>query len=116
MSVTFYAAGAPQDADGFGELDVNMNNRNAALMCDALGIALGDDWCGDMEADAFHGRVVMALALAPADEGMPSYEVAGPGARMVEGARPAGYLQGRLAQLHELSTWAVAHQAVVSWA
>lgn len=110
MSVTFAAQGAP-------DLDINMCNRNAALVCESLGIALDPDWCGDMAAADFHGRVVLALALAPADEGMPSYDhVTAPGsARMIEGARRPGYLQERLAQLHQLSTWAIAHGAEVWW-
>lgn len=110
MSVTFTASqGAPD------ELDVNMNNRNAAMVCEALGIELDPDWCGEMDAADFQGRVLMALALSPADEGMPSYEHAGPGARMVEGARRPGYLQERLGQLHELAAWAVGHGAEVWW-
>ncbi|AXN53284.1 hypothetical protein PBI_THONKO_12 [Mycobacterium phage Thonko] len=108
MSVTFYADGT--------DLDVNMSNRNAALVADALGIDLdADGWCGSATADDFMGRVVMALALAPSDEGMPSYEHVGPGARMVEGARRPGYLQERLRELHELAEWAVAHSAEVVW-
>lgn len=112
MSVTFYAAGAPD------EMDVNMSNSNAALVCGSLGIDLDPDWCGDMAADLFMGRVVMGLALTPADEGMPSYEhVTAPGqARFIEGARRPGYVQERLAQLHTLAQWAVEHQAEVSWA
>lgn len=114
MSVTFYAAGSPDD------LDVNMSNSNAARVCESLGISLDPDWCGDMPADDFMGRVLMALALSPADEGMPSYEhVTGPGtARMIEGARRPGYLQERLTQLHALASWAWANDrtALVSWA
>jgi hypothetical protein len=109
MSVTFTAQGAPDD------LDVNMNNRNAAFVADALGFSLDPDWCGEMTAGDFQGRVVLALALAPSDEGMPSYEVAGPGARMIEGARRPGYLQDRLTALHALAAWAVDHGAQVWW-
>ncbi|QGH75334.1 hypothetical protein I5G61_gp86 [Mycobacterium phage Quesadilla] len=115
MSVTFTAAGVPQDEDGFGELDVNMSNSNAARVAEALGFSLDPDWCGEMDAEAFLGRVLMALAVSPADEGMPSFEVAGPGARMIEGARRPGYLQDRLAQLHELALWARAHSTPIWW-
>jgi hypothetical protein len=109
MSVTFTAQAAPED------MDVNMSNRNAAFVADALGISLDPDWCGSMPATDFQGRVLTALALAPKDEGMPSYEVPGPGARMIEGARHPGDLQDRLRQLHTLAQWAVAHGAEVWW-
>jgi hypothetical protein len=110
MSVTFYAAGAPD------ELDINMSNSNAATICAALGFSLDPDWCGEMSALDFQGRVLMALAISPADEGMPSYEHQGAGARMIEGARRPGYLQERLGQLHELAAWAVANNVAVVWA
>lgn len=111
MSVTFTAQAAPDD------LDVNMCNRNAAFVADALGITLDPDWCGEMEPGDFQGRVVLALALAPSDDGMPSYEhITAPGqARMVEGSRHPGYLQERLGQLYELAAWAVSHGAQVWW-
>lgn len=127
MSVTFTAPGSPtdvevyEDEDGrhefpYGVLDVNMSNRNAAFVAEALGIALAEDgWCGSMSAADFKGRVVMALGLAPSDEGMPSYEVPGPGARMIEGARRPGYLQEQLTNLHALADWAVANSAEVTW-
>lgn len=109
MSVTFTAQGAPD------ELDVNMSNSNAATVAASLGIDLDPDWCGDLPAGDFMGRVLLALAISPADEGMPSFEHAGPGARMIEGARRAGYLQERLGQLRDLAEWATAHGADVWW-
>lgn len=112
MSVTFTANNAPE------ALAINMNNRNAALVAEALGITLFDDehdGTGEMAAADFQGRVLLALAVAPTDEGMPAYEHTGPGARMVEGARRPGYLQDRLQELHALATWAVAHAAEVWW-
>lgn len=130
MSVTITVPGGPtaveviEDEDGrheytFGALDVNMNNRNAGFVFEALGLALdpaGDgDWAGQVEASDFQGRVLMALALAPADEGMPSYEHVGPGARMIEGSRRPGYLQEQLQALHKLAVWAVEHNAKVVW-
>jgi len=115
MSVTFSAYIPATQTFGGDDLDVNMCNRNAAQVCDALGFSLDPDWCGEMEAKDFQGRVLLALAISPADEGMPSYEHAGPGARMIEGARRPGYLQERLGQLHELAEWAIANDAVVSW-
>lgn len=107
------------------ELEVNMANGNAAQVCAALGIDLArGDWCGDMPAEDFLGRVLMALAVAPADPGMPSYELL-PGdadrpawageATVIQGARPAGYLQERLTQLHALAVWALENGKIIAW-
>lgn len=122
MSVTFSAPGLDPgiDADGHWEphpLEVNMSNRNAASVAASLGIELDPDWCGQMAPADFLGRVLMALAIAPADEGMPSHELPrSPGqARWIEGARPQGYLQERLGQLHALATWALGHDSPIIW-
>lgn len=138
MSVTFDAATRrffPQfDAELLAacpeaeHLAVNMSNGNAALVCATLGIDLdAEGWCGSLSAADFLGRVLLALAIAPADEGMPSYELAPGdsagifgtvrqgGPRFIQGARPEGYTQQRLAQLRELAEWAVAHNAEISF-
>lgn len=118
MSVTFsaYVPGSVGGVCSPEELDINMNIRNAATVCDALGIDLNElGWSGSMAAADFQGRVLMALAVAPVDEGMPSYEHPGPGATMIEGARSPGYLQERLGQLRELADWAVANNAEISF-
>jgi hypothetical protein len=112
MSVTF-------TADGAEDLDVNMSNSNAAMVVESLGFTLGGDgdWAGEMDAEVFLGRVLLALAISPADEGMPSYEHDRiPGmARMIEGARRPGYLQERLEQLRELAIWARDHSTAIWW-
>lgn len=132
MSVTFSGASL-RATDEFGEvmwveapdeLEVNMANGNAAQVCAALGVSLAPDWCGDMDADDFLGRVLVALAVAPADPGMPSYELL-PGdadrpawagdATVIQGARPPGYLQERLEQLHALALWCRENGKFVSW-
>jgi len=124
MSVTFNAGTVTWNEDFQAvvhsatspeEVEVNMSNGNAVDVSAALGIDLEPDWCGSMPAEDFLGRVLVALAIAPADEGMPSYEHAGPGARMIQGARPAGYLQDRLGQLHQLADWAVNNGAEIQW-
>lgn len=133
MSVTFTAEGLESgvDADGNWEpnpLEVNMCNGNAVRVAEALGIDLdADGWCGGTSAEDFQGRVVMALALSPVDEGMPSFQLAPGdnagifgvvqegGPRIIQGARRPGYLQERLGQLHELAQWATANEAEVQW-
>lgn len=110
------------------EIGVNMSNSNAHRVAQTLGIDLDPDWCGDMAAEDFLGRVLMALAISPADEGMPSHTlqpgddagvlfgtVREGGPTIIAGARRPGYLQERLAELHELALWAVANDAVVMW-
>lgn len=127
MSVTFTADNAPtavevyEDEDGrfehtYGVLDVNMGNANAARLCGTLDIALADDgWCGSMEATNFLSRVLIAQALEPADEGIPTHEIAGPGATMIDCGRRVGYIQERLGQLADLALWAADNGAEVSW-
>lgn len=123
MSVTFSAQGLMSGVDADGEwepnpLTVNMSNRNATLVCEALGLNPNPDcgWLGSMEPLEFQGCVLIALAVAPADEGMPSYRGEYPHfGSVIEGARPEGYLQARLEDLHRLAEWAVVHDATVTW-
>jgi hypothetical protein len=110
------------------DIEVNMSNSNAHAVALTLGIDLDPDWCGSMPAEDFLGRVLVALAISPIDEGMPSYQMAPGddagvfgivregGPTFIQGARHPGYLQGRLYQLHELATWAVANGAEILWA
>jgi hypothetical protein len=126
MSVTFTAATrtfcAEFDADLLvacpeaEELEINMSNSNAAVVCAALGIDLdAEGWCGSLPAEDFLGRVLVALAIQPSDEGIPVHELPTGGVRWVECGRRPGYIQERLGQLHELAQWAVAHGAEVDF-
>lgn len=133
MSTTFSAEGLLPGVDptdgGWApnELEVNMASGNAALVCAALGLTPTEEgWVGELAPQDFLGRVLLALAVSPADEGMPSRDLqpgddAGPllgvvregGPRIIQGARHPGYLQERLTQLRALADWAVAHDAPV---
>ena len=126
MSVTFTAAAREyslvfnaevvMSIPAAGELSVNMSSSNAFRVCQSLGIDLEDEgWCGGMTAEDFLGRVLVALAIEPVSAGIPSHEVPGPGARMIDCGRPEGYLQDRLGQLRELADWAVANGAEISF-
>ena len=110
------------------ELEVNMSNSNAAQVASTLGIDLdAEGWCGNMGAEDFLGRILVALALSPADEGMPSFQLAPGdsagifgtvregGPTFIQGARRPGYLQERLEQLRELADWALANGAEISF-
>ena len=125
MSVTFTAATRTFVAEFNAEvlmscpeaedLEANMSNANAAVVCGALGIDLEEwGWCGSLPAEDFLGRVLLALAIQPADEGIPVHETTVPGqVRWIECGRRPGYIQERLAQLHDLAQWAVAHDAEI---
>lgn len=102
---------------------VNMANGNAAALLEALGLLSDamsreerdDAFYGEMSGEDFLGRVMMAQAVAPADAGMPAYEMAGSGARFIECGRPEGYLQDRLSGLREVADFAVEHGVQVQW-
>lgn len=126
MSVTFSAATRTFRAEFNADLlvsipeaehlEVNVSSSNAVVLCDALGINLAEEgWCGSLPAGDFLGRVLLALAIQPADEGIPAHELPTGGVRWVECGRRPGYIQDRLAQLHELAQWAVAHGAEIDF-
>ena len=103
-----------------GNVDgVNMSNRNARPVLESLGIEGDDLWCGSMDAQEFLGRVLMALAVAPTDEGLPEHEWEGASefgfGRFIDAGREPGYLQARLERLHEVAAAAVADGLQVVW-
>jgi len=92
-------------ADG-DPVPVNVANRNAIDLLSALGypVDLDDpDMFGDEDAAAFLGRVEVALALAPADNGLVEVTWSTGGAVNIDCARRPGYLQGRLSDLRDLA-------------
>lgn len=110
MSVTFF----PENGWDF-PASVNLSNRNAAMILEHLGL-WSEDLFGSADAEDFEGRILLARALVPADEGMPSYELRGErGATMVMGGREAGYTEGVLDRLSELTDSAKARGLRVLW-
>lgn len=123
---------------------VNVTNLNASDLFRALGI-LADDPAGEaaahisfeemtfdgvpegdpadspfnggsMAPEDFLGRVLLALAITPADEGRPEIDATRPGGAVtVLCARRPGYLQMRLAELHELAQFAVSRNRMIFW-
>jgi hypothetical protein len=120
---------APVYAERCEELDVC--NANARFLLEALGFGspteeYGDDGsvlpgvyvelCGSTTPDDFLGRVLMALAVAPEDPGIPAQDVSSPGsARVVDFGRRAGYLQDRLANLLSIVTFAKERNLDICW-
>jgi hypothetical protein len=113
VSVTFSAYNTTTHEFEADELSVNMANANAAHVLSALGLDTMD-LAGGEPAETFLGRVLMALAVAPADAGVPAHTVGSE--RFIDCGRSVGYLQERLSQLHELALSAKEHGCEISWA
>ncbi|MEY9839440.1 hypothetical protein [Streptacidiphilus sp. EB103A] len=104
---------------------VDVHNRNAERLLELLGLegeleAAGarspaappaPDRFGEMDAEAFLGRALMALALTPEDAGS---EGTWRG-RVFTGGRSAGHLQRRLRELHDLAQWCATRGRTVTW-
>ncbi|WP_328973604.1 hypothetical protein [Streptomyces sp. NBC_00239] len=71
--------------------------------------AVGDG--GQMPAEEFLGRVLIALALTPEDAGVEGYW----DGRWFTGGRSAGHLQMRLLELHALAQWCALRGRDVAW-
>jgi hypothetical protein len=102
-----------QYADG-EPVPVNVTNANAVAVLGALGYTVDAEWtnlCGDADADAFLGRVELALAIAPADEGVRVLTVE----NYTDCGRAAGYVQARLAELRALALACRTAGARVVW-
>ena len=124
MSVSFY--GYNKITQSFSGEEANFSNLNASGLLDLLGVQVGEAFeercCGSMSAEDFLGRVLMAQAIMPADEGMPAYkmtedeDVSGPSIWFA--GRSAGYFDERLAQVRELAeeVKALGDDWVINWA
>lgn len=109
MSVTIYVR-----TDRTDRPEVNMSNVNARFVFDALGIVGDDVYCGTMSGDELLGRVLVAEALAPEDEGIPVHEREAR-ATFIDCGRAPGYLQERLAQVHDIAEHAACEGLQVGW-
>lgn len=107
MSITFAttAAGGPQ---------VNLSNQNAAQLLDLLGLPWDGDWA-EAPAEDILGRVLLAQALLPAatDDGHGQPTVVE--RNWIDCGRRPGYLADKLAELHQIATWAHERRAAVMW-
>ena len=95
MSVYFSTTHSNNPGD-YSEGTTNVAYGWAMLVGEALGFTSFEDATfGSESLETFKGRVLLALAVAPEDEGLPVHTV-----DTVLGSarthRPAGYLQGKL--------------------
>lgn len=99
------------------EVSLNVSNLNAAHLLSVLGLPFDGDG-GDLDAADFKGRVLVAMALAPADAGVPAHTMHADhqGATTINCGRPAGYTDARLPVLLEVAEAAARQGRVVTWA
>lgn len=95
-----------------------MSNANACEIFSYLGIELSEDgWCGTMDARTFLAKVLVALAMAPEDNGRETYEEStGTGARVIYCGRYPQYTQIKLDALRKLAILAKDNNRVLVWA
>lgn len=95
--------------------EINVSNSNAAELLDVLGIAVGEDFsdrcAGSLPGEDFLGRVLIALAVAPADAGVPAVR----DGNVISCGRSEGYVQDRLGSLREVAEHAAARGLLVVW-
>ena len=114
MSVTFTAQDPTTGEFVSTEaMEINMANGNAATVLEVLGLD-AVELMGGEPADAFLGRVLMAMAVSPEDAGVPAH-TAVDNARWIECGRRPGYVQERLEQRHALAEFAKGLGAEVCW-
>lgn len=89
--------------------EVQLSNTNAYMLLESLGLT--GKIFGQIPSEEFAGRVLLAMALLPSDDGMETFQEG----NIVYGGRQPGYTQVKLAKLIELSNWAMKHKAEVTW-
>lgn len=94
---------------------VQMSNANARYVLDALGVGYEDVACGTLPALDVLGRVLVAVAIAPVDEGVPAHETREGGVTYIEGGRRPGYLDEALDSLRDVIDWAIARDRQIGW-
>lgn len=103
--------------EAVGEVpSTNVSNDSARHILPLLGLDATGELAGALPAEDVLGRALMALAVAPADEGIPAHEVPGTRATLVDCGRPAGYTEDRLRGIVEVAEWARDHDRQVQWA
>jgi hypothetical protein len=103
------------------EPEVNVSNITAVELLDNLGILVDEDFSerclGSISATDLKGRILMAVALLPEDEGMPAHQAGNTmfGLQVWTAPRPAGHTQNVLHRLLEVAEFALAQGRDVDW-
>jgi hypothetical protein len=95
--------------------NVNMSNANAREVLSYLDLD-SDDLCGSITPDDLAGRCLIALALAPDVELVPTEERGALGATIIDGGRAKGYIPSKLEALLALCDSARDHGRDIQWA
>lgn len=97
-----------------GSHHINLANGNAAELLNLLGLTF-DGNGGETTAADMLGRILIAQALLDVatddDTGRPEYVQR----NLIHWQRRPGYLADKLAELHELATWAHERHASIVW-
>lgn len=98
--------------------DVNVSNTNAVAMLDVLGFGNDPsyDIGGECDADNFLGRILLALAVSPKDDGVPAHTPYADNDRWIDCGRRPGYTQDVLDNLRDVAEWSRENGRTVSWA
>lgn len=93
--------------------EVSLNPANARTVMDVLGMEVDEtgDNCGSMNAEDFLGRILLASAINPSDEGTMAFG----DEKMTFGSRPVGYMEARLNDLRTVADYAIAKNLEVVW-
>lgn len=97
---------------------LQISNTNGLRLLESLGLSTPEEpqYFGTVSSDDFLGRTLIALALEPADEGIPLVDsITSGGARLIECGRPVGYLQQKLESLRDVITFAQKHNSNITW-
>ena len=97
---------------------LRVSNGNGVRLLQTLGLSTEDDiaYSGSVPADDFLGRILIALALEPVDEGLPLVEsITSGGARLVDCGRPEGYIQDKLKALLNVVEFAKSQNSNITW-
>lgn len=95
--------------------EVNVSNYNAKDILDLLGYRVEEDFsercAGSLTAEDFLGRLLVAEAINPSDEGIPA---------TTEGivthcGRPVGYMEARISELRSVVEYAKEKNVGIYW-
>ena len=100
--------------DTYQDPEVQLSNNNARYLLETLGFT-DEELYGKVSADDLLGRILMAIAVAPEDPGIPAHKLPSAGAVIINCGRPENYLQKKLEQLRNLVDFAKKHNSNISW-